>query len=134
MKQPVHSYEDKLLDFAYGELPPHEAKAVEAHLKGCAKCSDALGSIRGVRSAMSALPAEPAPDKGLESLLAYAEQAARRSAVGPAPGARWWRRVLIPVGGALALGLVGVIAYRSNSEVKSPSESIVAYDAEKQQK
>src|SRR2546430_472339 len=111
MKQPVHSYEDKLLDFAYGELPPHEARAVEVHLKGCAKCSDALGSIRGVRSAMSALPVESAPNKGFDSLMAYAEQAARRNAAGPAPSARWWRRLLIPVGGALALGVIGVVAY-----------------------
>src|SRR3954465_3858185 len=103
MKPQTHTYEDKLLDFAYGELPPHEAKAVEAHVKGCVKCADALGSIQGVRSAMSVLPEVAAPEAGLDSLLAYAEQAARRSAAGPAPKPAWWRRLTLPLAGALAL-------------------------------
>ncbi|MFP2933239.1 anti-sigma factor family protein, partial [Pyxidicoccus sp. 3LG] len=71
--QNLHAHEDRLLDFAYGELPVSEARVVEAHLQGCARCTQALHDIRGVRVTMSQLsPMEPAPDAGLESLLAYA--------------------------------------------------------------
>ena len=39
--QSLHSHEDTLLDFAYGELPPAEARAVEEHVTGCARCTGA---------------------------------------------------------------------------------------------
>ncbi|MFZ5471018.1 MAG: anti-sigma factor family protein [Myxococcota bacterium] len=117
MNAGAHQYEDKLLEFAYGELPAPEAKAVEAHLKSCARCSEALGSIRGVRSAMSQLPAAPAPEAGLESLLAYAEQAARRHAAGPAPAGGGWRKWLAPLAGVAALVVVGVVAYQADKEL-----------------
>ena len=67
--QNLHAHEDRLLDFVYGELPVPEAKLVEAHLQGCARCTQALDDIRGVRATMSQLSQEPAPDAGLESLL-----------------------------------------------------------------
>ena len=47
MKSAAHQYEGKLLEFAYGELPQHEADAVDAHVRGCARCSQALSEIRG---------------------------------------------------------------------------------------
>src|SRR4051794_36947082 len=115
MATAIHQYEDKLLDFAYGELPAPEASAVESHLKSCTRCTQALDQIRGVRATMSTLPQEPAPEAGLESLLAYAEQAARRHA--SAPGARpWWRRAVAPLAGALALMLVGVVAWKTQED------------------
>src|SRR6187401_2433141 len=99
MATAIHQYEDKLLDFAYGELPVPEASAVESHLKSCARCTQALDQIRGVRTSMSALPQVPAPQSGLESLFAYAEQAAARNASLPRPGLPWWRRVIAPLAG-----------------------------------
>lgn len=105
-------YEDRLLEFAYGELPDQEARAVEAHLRGCERCNSALGAIRGVRKAMARLPVEEPSDAGLESLMAYAAQAARRSAAGPAPQAAWWRRWMAPLAGVAALAVVGVVAYQ----------------------
>ncbi|WNZ59366.1 zf-HC2 domain-containing protein [Myxococcus sp. MxC21-1] len=97
--QNPHAQEDRLLDFAYGELPVPEARLVEAHLESCARCTQALDDIRGVRATMSQLSVEPAPDAGLESLMAYAQQAARRAAAGPAPKPSRWRRWLLPVVG-----------------------------------
>ncbi len=114
MKSQAHSFEEKLLEFAYGELPGPEARALEAHLSGCPKCTEALGSIRGVRKTMGDLPAEPAPEAGLESLLAFAEQAARRMAAGPAPAPAWWRRWVAPLAGVTALAVVGVVALEVN--------------------
>lgn len=116
MATAIHQYEDKLLDFAYGELPAPEASAVESHLKSCVRCTQALDQIRGVRATMSPLPQEPAPTAGLDSLLAYAEQAAARNAATPRAGAPWWRRMVAPLAGACALALVTVVAIKTQDE------------------
>lgn len=120
--QGAHAHEDRLLDFAYGELPPSEAQLVEQHVHGCSRCSEALDGIRGVRTSMSRLPLESAPDAGLESLLAYAQQSARRAAAGPEPAPRWWRRLLAPALSVAALSVFGVVVIQVNREVDlSPS-------------
>ncbi|WP_375772773.1 zf-HC2 domain-containing protein [Archangium gephyra] len=120
--QGTHAHEDRLLDFAYDELPPTEARLVEQHVQGCSRCSETLADIRGVRTTMSRLPLESAPDAGLESLLAYAQQSARRAAAGPEPAPRWWRRLLAPALSVAALGVFGVVVVQVNREVDlSPS-------------
>ncbi|QRO01197.1 hypothetical protein JRI60_20275 [Archangium violaceum] len=122
--QGSHAHEDRLLDFAYDELPPTEARQMELHVQGCARCTEALHGIRGVRTTMSRLPLEAAPDTGLESLMAYAQQAARRSAAGPEPAPRWWRRLLAPALGMAAVGVFGVVVLQVNREVDlSPVQS-----------
>lgn len=115
MKTAVHQYEDKLLEFAYGELPAHEASAVDAHVRGCARCTRALEEIRSVRSAM-ALPMEPAPDAGLDSLLAFAEVAAKRNAEAGKP-VPFWKKYLTPLVLVATLVTVGVVATQANKEV-----------------
>lgn len=116
MKTAVHQYEDKLLEFAYGELPAHEAGAVEAHVRGCARCTHALDEIRSVRNAMAQLPAEPAPDAGLESLLAFAEVAAKRNAEAGKP-VPFWKKYLTPLVLVATMVTVGVVATQANKEV-----------------
>lgn len=115
--QGSHAHEDRLLDFAYGELPPSEAQVMEQHVQGCSRCSEALDGIRGVRTTMSRLPLHSAPDAGLESLMAYAQQAARRSAAGPEPAPRWWRRLLAPALSMAALGVFGIVVVQVQREV-----------------
>ena len=129
MATAIHQYEDKLLNFAYGELPAPEASAVESHLKSCVRCTQALSQIRDVRTTMSALPQEPAPTAGLESLLAYAEQAAARNAAAPRPGQPWWRRMIAPLAGACALGLVAIVAIKTQEEGLDLSAEKAALDA-----
>ncbi|MBZ4332823.1 zf-HC2 domain-containing protein [Corallococcus sp. AS-1-12] len=107
--QNAHAHEDRLLDFAYGELPASEAHALEQHVQGCARCTKALADIRGVRTAMAQLSSEPAPDAGLESLLAYAQQSARRAAAGPEPKPSRWRRFLLPAVGLATVGTFGLL-------------------------
>ncbi|MDY7229430.1 anti-sigma factor family protein [Hyalangium rubrum] len=116
--QNLHAHEDRLLDFAYGELPAHEALAVESHLQGCTRCTEALEGIRGVRSTMAHLSLEPAPDAGLESLMAYAQQAARNAAAGPAPKPTWWRRWLVPAMGITAVSVFGLVTVQVSKTVK----------------
>jgi hypothetical protein len=111
--QSLHAQEDRLLDFAYGELPNPEARLVEDHLQGCVRCTQALADIRGVRSTMSQLSQEPAPDAGLESLLAYAHQAARRAAAGPEPKPSRWRRWLLPVLGVASVATLGIFSLQA---------------------
>ncbi|QQR42098.1 zf-HC2 domain-containing protein [Myxococcus xanthus] len=113
--QNPHAQEDRLLDFAYGELPVPEARLVEAHLESCARCTQALDDILGVRATMSQLSVEPAPDAGLESLMAYAQQAARRAAAGPAPKPSRWRRWLLPVVGLASVSTFGLLTLEARS-------------------
>lgn len=123
MSAGVHQYEDKLLDYAYGELPAHEAAAVDAHVRTCAKCSQALEQIKGVRSVFAPVPMVAAPDAGLESLLAYAEQHARRArSEKQAP----WRRWIFAFSSAAALLVVGVVAVRASKESPQSAMDIVA--------
>ncbi|AFE06066.1 hypothetical protein COCOR_04858 [Corallococcus coralloides DSM 2259] len=107
--QNAHAHEDRLLDFAYGELPASEAQALEQHVQGCARCTKALADIRGVRTTMAQLSSEPAPDAGLESLLAYAQQSARRASAGPEPKPSRWRRWLLPAVGLATVSTFGLL-------------------------
>ncbi|NNB84883.1 zf-HC2 domain-containing protein [Corallococcus exiguus] len=107
--QNAHAHEDRLLDFAYGELPASEAHVLEQHVQGCVRCTKALADIRGVRTTMAQLSSEPAPDAGLESLLAYAQQSARRAAAGPEPKPSRWRRFLLPAVGLATVGTFGLL-------------------------
>ncbi|WP_434380259.1 zf-HC2 domain-containing protein [Melittangium boletus] len=119
--QSTHAHEDRLLDFAYDELPRAEAVLVEQHLEGCSRCTATLRDIRSVRGTMSHLPRVSAPDAGLESLLAYAQQSARRSATGAEPTPRWWRRLMAPALSVATLGVVGLVVVRTNQELSPPS-------------
>ena len=101
--------QDRLLEYAYGELAPPEAKSFEAHLQSCAECARALEDIRSVRRTMGQLPTVPAPNAGLDSLLAYAQQAARRAQAGPESRSSFWKWLLLPGSGALALVLLIVV-------------------------
>ncbi len=124
MKSAAHQYEDKLLEFAYGELPQHEAEAVDAHVRGCNRCSQSLCEIRAVRATMARLPMETAPDAGLDSLVAYAEQAAGRNRTKPATF--FWKRLLMPLASLAALATVGVIGFRANEEFDTSPASAIA--------
>ncbi|WP_395845223.1 hypothetical protein [Archangium violaceum] len=70
-----------------------------------------------MRISMSRLPLETAPDAGLESLLAYAQQSARRSAAGSELPPRWWRRLLAPALGVAAMSVLGVVVVQVNRDV-----------------
>jgi hypothetical protein len=119
-----HHPEEKLLDYAYGELSAAESKTVEAHIRSCPQCADSLSSMKRVRQTMSQLPIVPAPSRGLDSLKAYAEQAAQR-ARGRAKRSRSWMTWLVPVTGVAALSVVLVISTRvmKMGYSTAPSES-----------
>jgi putative zinc finger protein len=74
------AFADQLLDLAYGELSPRDARKVEAHAASCEACRAELAKIRETRGLMARLPEEPAPEKGERVLLAAAREAAERRA------------------------------------------------------
>jgi hypothetical protein len=88
-------------------------------VRGCARCTEALNEIKSVRSTMGALPMVPAPEAGLDSLFAYAEQAARRNAAGPAPAPTWWRKLVAPFAVVTALGVVAVVGLETKKDTGS---------------
>ena len=101
---PTHPEDDRLLELAYGEAPAAEARALRQHVDGCARCKQVLEEIAEVRSAFRSVPNEPAPERGLESLLAYGEQAAAR-----ARSRRGGLRILALLSAATAFALVWVV-------------------------
>lgn len=109
---------EKLLELAYGELPPREARAVEAHAAGCDACGPALARIRETRALMAQLPSEPAPERGEVIVLAAAREAAdarRRRPLRILPAWLW--------GGGLGAVAVAAIAVVSWQLAKSPPQS-----------
>jgi hypothetical protein len=124
--KPTDHDQDKLLGYAYGELSSPEAKSLEAHLKSCPQCTCALEDIRKVRRTMAQLPMVPAPEAGLDSLLAYAQQAARRAQAGPTARSNLWKWVLLPSTGLLATVLLIVVSTRVAQETRLASLRSVA--------
>jgi Putative zinc-finger len=120
--------QDQLLDFAYGELSADQARGVEAHVSECPSCRQALDEIRGVRQVMAKLAQPSAPPEGLDSLLAYAEQAARRARAGAPPKPTWWRRWIVPVGGLAAAVTFGIVAHEVSKapHLQNPRERMIA--------
>jgi len=79
MTAPGHPQDDRLLELAYGEVEGAEARALRRHVDDCPRCRSVLDGIAEVRSAVRRVPPEPAPERGLESLLAYGELAAAQA-------------------------------------------------------
>ena len=117
---PTHPEDDRLLELAYGEVPASEARALRQHVDGCARCRKVLDGIAEVRTALRSIPEEPAPEKGLESLLAYGEQAAAR-----ARSRRGGLRILALLSAATAFAVVWVMlpgpSRRSDTLVQAPA-------------
>jgi hypothetical protein len=98
---------ERLLDLAYGELSPRDARKVEEHAASCEACRAELGRIRETRRLMSALPEEPAPAEGERILLAAARGAAGRR--GPRILPPWlWGGSLV----AASLAAIVAVSYR----------------------
>ncbi|WP_242345853.1 zf-HC2 domain-containing protein, partial [Anaeromyxobacter terrae] len=101
-------FADRLLEHAYGELSPREAREMEAHAAACAECRTELARVRATRRIMGALPEERAPEAGERILLAAAREAARdRAPVRILPAWIWSASALA----ALFLA-VGALSYR----------------------
>lgn len=81
----------QLLDYVRGALAPEEARALEAHVAGCAECASALAEEQTVNELLrTRLPVTKAPDslqRAVAAQLARTLAAAQQGSVGPQPTA-----------------------------------------------
>ena len=97
-----------LLDLAYGELSPDEAREVERHAAGCGSCAGQLEGLLATRRLAAQLADEPVPARGRAELLAAA-----RRAVAPAPVRRRARsRAYALAASAAVVALAAGVALR----------------------
>jgi hypothetical protein len=99
-----------------------------------------VAQIRGLRQTMSQLAPEPAPDAGLESLLAYARKSAERfeEASEPAPKPSWFSRFFgtwaLPAGLVTSALVVGLFGYTASMRGGLTAESLSGQDELRAQK
>jgi hypothetical protein len=111
---PTHdNYREQLLDLAYGELGRREARALRAHLEACPACRAELERIGATRGAMAELRDEPAPDRGLPTLLAAAREAARERAHRPLLPPWLWGASVAAVG----LAAVAIVSFELSGPI-----------------
>ncbi len=118
---PAHPDDDRLLELAYGEVPASEARALRQHVDGCSRCRTVLEGIAEVRTAFRSVPTEPAPERGLDSLLAYGEQAAAR-----ARSRRGGLRILGILSAAAALAVVWLVLPTPREQAESVAQAPAA--------
>jgi anti-sigma-K factor RskA len=109
-----HPDRDDIVAFALGALEPQEARAVQAHAPGCARCKRELEALVPAVAVLgeSVEQLEPPPELR-ERVLAevhadVARTAAEREAPARRPQRRGWRGLMMRP--ALAVGLAIVIA------------------------
>ncbi len=99
-----------LPNYADGEIPPKERRAIEAHLRGCPICRAALGEVDSVAAMVVQSKAPPLPPGFAEQVMSRARYRITRQRVAWSP-IQWWRTVSAPLRGAaaavLVLGLLG---------------------------
>src|SRR5262249_10362060 len=100
-----HPQDDRLLELAYGEVKGAEERALRQHVDDCPRCRSVLEGIAEVRSAVRRVPPGPAPERGLESLLAYGELAAARARA-QRRNVRWLGLLTLATAASLALVLL----------------------------
>ena len=77
---------DLLSEYQDGTLDATVAAGLDAHLRGCAKCSGSVGSLLAVRELLRGLPPDPAPPELLARVLAAVEAEERVARSDSAPG------------------------------------------------
>jgi hypothetical protein len=99
--------EDLFIEYLYGELEPHQAESVRAHLDGCKACAARLAELAQVRKLAAAAP-DPEPSRPvINRIIARGREEVER------PRSLWtftWVKVLAPL--CLAVVIGGVVAYQ----------------------
>lgn len=98
-----------------GALGPAEARAVRAHLAGCAACRDEEARLRAAAALIAALPPPPPPSPAFAARLEARLEAER--ARGPGLLARLLgrrARFALPIAAAAAAAVVAVVSVRSD--------------------
>jgi len=85
--------DELMVDYIYQELEPTKVELFEAHLKGCARCTQEVSAYDSTRSMLQSLPQEDPPAQISALLLQEAERAVQP----PAPG--FWERLRMSMRG-----------------------------------
>ena len=79
--------DDLLVDYIYQELEPAQVELFEAHIQGCARCTQEVSALETTRTMLQSLPEEDPPAQISALLL----QEASRAVQPPTPG--FWERL-----------------------------------------
>jgi hypothetical protein len=100
--------EDLFIEYLYGELEPHQAESVRAHLDRCEACAARLAELARVRKLATAAAPDPEPSRRvINRVIARAREEVER------PRSLWtftWVKVLAPL--CLAVVIGGLVAYQ----------------------
>lgn len=100
--------ESNLVAYAEGRLSLEQREWVEAHVKECASCREALARIDVVAAALLQLDTPPIPGGLTAGIMARARQ---RNDAAPAWTLRdWWREAAAPMRTAAVAALVAGVA------------------------
>ena len=126
--------ERKLNAFLDAELPAAERARVEAHLRECASCRQALDQLRRVAAALAQAPAPPpVPDGFAERLMARAARRAEQASHRPVVVRLWpsfslAMRVAAAAMLALGIGLGALMGWDMSRTPSKPSQLAAAAD------
>ncbi|MCK4283398.1 MAG: zf-HC2 domain-containing protein [Candidatus Brocadiae bacterium] len=97
--------QDKLDGYLGGDLDPETHGAIEAHLRGCSICAQAVNQAGRVRAVLRQCMAPPVPQGFYEQVMARARERRRLAPVWLTASQRGWR---VPViwRAAMAAGLI----------------------------
>jgi len=99
--------ENLFIEYLYGELEPHQAESMRAHLDRCGTCAARLAELARVRELAATAPDPEPPRLTINRVIARAREEAER------PRSLWtfkWVKVLAPV--CLAMVVGGLVAYQ----------------------
>ena len=97
--------QDKLDGYLGGDLDPETSGAIEAHLRGCSICAQALSQARRMRSVLRQCMAPPVPEGFWERVMARAHERRRLKPVWLTASLHG-RRVPVIWQAAVAAGLI----------------------------
>ena len=104
---PCEQSSEKLIDFAYGELPSGQAAAIEAHLAECDSCRRQCEEIAHNIELLDRAAGEPMPATASDPWRIFAAVRLREAA-----RSRRWRRAAISAAAAAVLIAVAAAGFR----------------------
>jgi len=121
--------EEHLAGYVDATLSPHEQRAVDAHLAGCARCRREVALATGARAALGSLAEVPAPPGVAASALREAGAAKRAR---PTNGPGWYRIAGIAAAAAAGLLVVSLVLPKvgGNSNDATDRQAVAAGGAD----
>ncbi len=109
MSECCEAYADRLIEFAWDDLPAVNAREVELHAASCHACRAELASIRALRRTVERLAVETPPEGGEHILSAAAREVTGGEDVPEEPLRARWRFPALPTWAVRTLALVAAL-------------------------